>query len=75
MDYGNTKITSMQLYPRRWNVAAQVVKELKTVTYATPRNPMEERRKKERKCTLCIVIDVLVVEFVLIVTNNNIILI
>ena len=38
VDYGNTKITSMHLYPRRRNVAAQV-------TYATP--PMEEGRKKE----------------------------
>ena len=26
----------MHLYPRRWNVAAQVAEELKTVTYATP---------------------------------------
>ena len=34
----------MHLYPRRWNVAAQVAEELKMVTYATP--PMEERRKK-----------------------------
>ena len=40
----NTKITSMHLYPRRWNVAAQEAKELKTVTYATP--PMKECRKK-----------------------------
>ena len=48
MDYGNTKITSIRLYPRRRNVAAQVVEEeLKTVTYATP--PMEERRKKKKK--------------------------
>ena len=37
MDYGNTKITSMPLYPRRRNVAAQVAGELKTVTYATLR--------------------------------------
>ena len=36
----------MHLYPRRRNVAAQVGKELKTVTYAAP--SMEERRKKER---------------------------
>ena len=34
----------MHLYHRRQNVAAQVVEELKTVTYATP--PMQERRKK-----------------------------
>ena len=32
---------------RRRNVAAQVVEELKTVTYATP--PMEERRKTTKK--------------------------
>ena len=44
VDYGNMKITSMHLYPRRWNVTAQVMEELKTVTYTTP--PMEERRKK-----------------------------
>ena len=42
--YGNTKITSMHFYPQRWNVAAQVVEELKMVIYAT--SPMEERRKK-----------------------------
>ena len=37
----------MHLYPRRQNVAAQVMEELKTVTlYATP--PMEERRKKRK---------------------------
>ena len=47
VDYGNMKITSMLLYPRRWNVAAQVAEELITVTYATP--PMEERRNKEEK--------------------------
>ena len=41
-NYGNTKITSMHLYSRRRNVAAQVVEELKMVTYATL--PMEERR-------------------------------
>ena len=41
-----TKITSMHLYPRRSNVAAEVAEELKTVTYATP--PMEERRKKKK---------------------------
>ena len=40
------KITSMHLYPRRWNVAAQVVEELKAVTYATP--PMEEHRMKRK---------------------------
>ena len=39
----NMKITSMHLYPRRWNVAAQVAEELKIVTYATP--PMEELRR------------------------------
>ena len=49
VDYGNTKITSMHLYPRRGNVAAQVAEEFKTVTYATP---MEERRKRRR--VLCI---------------------
>ena len=42
VDCGNTKITSMHLYPgRRRNVAALVAEELKTVTYAAP--PMEER--------------------------------
>ena len=33
-------------YPRRWNVAAHVVEELKTITYATP--PMEEPSKKKK---------------------------
>ena len=46
MDYGNTKITCMHLYPRGWNVAAQVAEELKMVTYATP--PMEEHRKGKK---------------------------
>ena len=41
MDYGNTNITGMHLYPQRRNVPAQVAEELKTVIYA-----MEERRKK-----------------------------
>ena len=36
----------MHSYPRRRNVAAQVAEELKPVTYATPPN-MEERRKKD----------------------------
>ena len=46
--YGNTKITSMHLYPQRWNVAAQVAEEeLKTVTCSTP--PMEDRRKANKK--------------------------
>ena len=40
-------MTSMHLYPRRRNVAAQVANDLKTVTYATP--PMEGRRKKEEE--------------------------
>ena len=35
------------MYHRRQIVAAQVAKELKTVTYATP--PMEECRKRTRK--------------------------
>ena len=34
VDYGNTKIISMHLYPRRRNVASQVAEELKTVTFA-----------------------------------------
>ena len=46
VDYGNTKITSMHLYLRRRNVAAQMAEEYKTVTYATP--PMEERRRKNK---------------------------
>ena len=37
----------MHLYPRRWNVAAQVAEELKTVTCATP--PVGERRKKKKR--------------------------
>ena len=45
MDDGNTKITSMHLYPQRRKVAAQVAEELKTVTYGTPL--MEERREKK----------------------------
>ena len=36
VDYGSMKITSMHLYPQRWNVAVQVVEELKTITYSTP---------------------------------------
>ena len=44
VDYGNTKIASMHLYPQRRNVAAQVSDELKTVTYA-----MEVRRQKSLK--------------------------
>ena len=43
VDYGNTKITSMHLYPQRWNVAAQVVEEIKTVTYATPQGKKRKR--------------------------------
>ena len=35
------------LYPRRWNVAAQVAEALKTVAYATLH--MEERRERERE--------------------------
>ena len=35
----HTKLTSMHLYLRIWNVAAQVLEELETVTYATP--PMD----------------------------------
>ena len=38
---------SMHLYPWRWNVAAQMVEELKTVTYAT--SPMEKQRKEKKK--------------------------
>ena len=41
VDYGNTKIISMHVYPRIQNVA----EELKMVTYATP--SMEERRTKK----------------------------
>ena len=37
----------MHLYPRRWNVAAQVAGELKTVTYITP--PSYGGTQKERK--------------------------
>ena len=48
MDYGNTKITSMHMYPRRRNVATQVAEELQTVTYAR-RGPTEERRKEEEE--------------------------
>ena len=50
VDYGNTIITSMHLYPRRRNVAAEVAEELKTVTYATPilwRNAEEEKNRKK----------------------------
>ena len=61
VDYGNTKITSLHLYPRRRNVAAQVAEELKTVTYTIP--PMEERRKKRKKekkrCTMRMVMKLL----------------
>ena len=44
VDYGNTKITSVHLHPRRRNVAAQVAEELRTVTCTTP--PMQKGRKK-----------------------------
>ena len=50
VDYGNMKITSMNLYPQRRNVAAQVAEKFKTVTYAT--SPMEERRRRRRRSGL-----------------------
>ena len=37
----------MQLYPRRQNVAAQVVEELKTVTYATPSYGGTQKERKK----------------------------
>ena len=46
VDCGNTNISSMHLYPRRRNEAAQAAEELKTVTYAME----ERRRKKNKKC-------------------------
>ena len=49
VDYGNTKITSMHLYPQRRNVAVQVAEELKTVTYAAP--SYGGTQKKNRKKT------------------------
>ena len=39
----------MHLYHRRRNVAAHVLEELKTITYATGTHPMEVRRKKNEK--------------------------
>ena len=47
MDYGNTKLISIRLYPRRRNAAAQVAEELKTVTHATPSHGGTQ---KERMC-------------------------
>ena len=48
-DNENTKITSMHLYPRRRNGAAQMAEELKTVTYANPSYAgTQKERKKER---------------------------
>ena len=48
---------SMHLYPRRWNDAAQLVEELKTVTYTTLKCYIEERRKKKKKPTFFTVHD------------------
>ena len=48
VDYGNMNITSTHLYPQRQNVAAEVAKELKMVTYATPPNGGVERRKEKK---------------------------
>ena len=42
-------IKPVVFYPRRWNVAAQVVEELKTITYAIPH---AERKKKGGKSKL-----------------------
>ena len=47
MEYGNTTIIGMHLYPRRRKVAAQVTEELKMVTYA--KTPMKERRRRTRR--------------------------
>ena len=49
VDYGNTKITSMHFSPRRQNVAAQVVEELKMVRYATPPNGGMQKKDKGKK--------------------------
>ena len=48
MNYGNRKITSTHLYPRIWNVAAQVAEELKTVTYLLWRNVGGEKKDKKK---------------------------
>ena len=40
-------VSWFNIYPWRWNMAAQVAEELKMVTYATP--PMEERRRRRRR--------------------------
>ena len=44
--YGN-KNNQHALVPPKWNVAAQLAEELKTVTDDTP--PLEEHRKRKRK--------------------------
>ena len=44
----------MHLYPERWNCAAQVVEELKTVTYATCFYGGTQTERKERNvCNKC----------------------
>ena len=49
VDYGNTKITSMHVYPRRQNVAAQLAEELRTVTYRYATPPLEDAEKNTQK--------------------------
>ena len=53
VDYGNKKITGAHLYTRRQNVAAQVVEELKTFTYATPL--LWRNAKQKKKITVSVV--------------------
>ena len=49
VDYRNTKITSMHLYPRRLNVAAQVAEKLKRVTYAYPSYGGTQKKEKKKE--------------------------
>ena len=60
------KITRMHLYPRRQNVAAQVVEELKMVAYATP--PMEKRREREGKIEINAPINTVII--IIIITDG-----
>ena len=48
VDYGNTKITSMHLYPQRWNVADQSGGGIKNghICYHTPPNIWRNAEKK-----------------------------
>ena len=52
MDYGNRKTTSMRVYPRRRNVAAQVTEELKNDHIRYPSYGGTQKRKRKQKCII-----------------------